>query len=136
MRCRTVKRVAEGVSYDTECFEYVKTHYDEYVFKEARTKQHVSVPVGVEQLPIPTRGRDFIPRRLCIQPSDYVQRGYTQGCRGCAWQQHRIGPRPGHSEACRARLEGEISKVDDDDRLQKYRERRDDFVAGKIAEFD
>ena len=55
VRCRTIKRRAEEASYDVECFEYLKITYDEYIFKGARTKQHVSTPAGDGQLPIPTR---------------------------------------------------------------------------------
>ena len=136
VRCRTIKRRAEEVSYDGECFEYLKINYDEYILKGARTKQHVSTPAGLGQLPIPTRGRDFVPRRLYVRPSDYTRHGYTQGCRGCTWQQNKLGPRAGHSEACRARLEEEISKIEGDDRLQKVQDRQDHFVASKVAEGD
>ena len=42
LRCRTIKRRAEEVSYDVECFEYLKITYDLYIYiyilKGARTK--------------------------------------------------------------------------------------------------
>ena len=107
-RCRTIKSRAEQICYDASCFDFLKVSYDEYIMKGAKTQLHVTAPVGIEQAAIPTRGRDFIPRRLCIRPTDYARFGYTQGCRSCVWQQHEIGPRPGHTEACRTRLETEI----------------------------
>ena len=55
VRCRTIKRRAEEISYDAERFEYLKITYDEYIPKGARTKQHISTFSGEGQLPIPTR---------------------------------------------------------------------------------
>ena len=104
--------------------------------KGAKTKLHISAPVGIAQAEIPTRGREFVPRRLYIRPTDYERHGFTQGCRGCTWQQNRVGPRPGHSENCRARLETEIAKVEGDDRTQRVQERQDHFVAAVVADSD
>ena len=70
-RCRTIKRKAEEVSYDANCFEFLKVSYDEYIMKGAKTKLHISAPVGIAQAEIPPRGRDFVPRRLYIRPTDY-----------------------------------------------------------------
>ena len=74
-RCRTIKRRAEGICYDASCYDLLKVSYDDYIMK----------------------GRDFIPRRLYIRPTDYARFGYTQGCRGCTWQQNKVGPRLGHT---------------------------------------
>ena len=136
MRCRTVKRKAEETSYDNGCFEFLNVSYDEYIMKGARTKLHTTAPAGMEQTEIPTRGRDFIPRRVYIRPADFARHGFTQGCKGCTWQQNRVGPRPGQSEACRARMESEIAKNEDDDRMMKVQERHDHFAAEKVAEGD
>ena len=92
------------IAYDATCFDDPKVDYDEYIMEGVRTKLHVSATVGIEQADIPTRGRDFVPRRLYIRPTDYAKFGFAQGCRGCTWQQVRVGPRPGRIEACRARL--------------------------------
>ena len=118
-RCRTVRRRAEEIAYNASCFDFLDTNYDEYIMKGAKTRLHISEPVGMANEEIPTRGRDFAPRRIYIKPSDYDRHGHTQGCRACTWMQNRVGPRPGHTEACRSRMEGEIAKLDDDDRLKK-----------------
>ena len=63
-RCRTIMRKAEEISYDASCFDFLKMTYDEYIVKDAKTTQHVLMPIGDGQAPIPMRGRDFVPRRL------------------------------------------------------------------------
>ena len=45
-------------------------------------------------------------------------------------------PDSGIPEACRARLETEIAKVEDDDRMQKVQDRHDHFAATKVSEGD
>ena len=136
LRCRTIKRKAEEVSYDPSCTEYLNIRYDDYILEGASTTQQVSFPRGAEALPVPSRGRDFVPRRVYIMPADYVRHGYTQGCRGCTWAQNQLGARAPHSEACRARIEGEIGKDENDGRTKKVQERHDHFAATKVAEGD
>ena len=133
-RCRTVKRRAEELSYDPNCTDYLNIKYDEYILKGAKTRQHVSMPRNIESQEIPTRGREFVPRRLYMMPKDYERYGFTQGCRGCAWAQNQIGARAPHSEQCRQRMEGEIGKDEDDIRMKKVQERQDHFAAMKVAE--
>ena len=70
-RCRTVKRRAEELSYDPNCTDYLNIKYDEYILKGAKTRQHVSMPRNIESQEIPTRGREFVPRRLYMMPKDY-----------------------------------------------------------------
>ena len=41
----------------------LKVSYDEYIRKGAETKRHVTALVGIDQSAIPTRGRNFGPRR-------------------------------------------------------------------------
>ena len=50
--------------------------------------------------------------------------------------QNRIGPRPGHTEECRSRMEGEIDKLTDDDRLKRVKERQDHFAAVEVEKGD
>ena len=57
LRCRTVKRRAEEIAYDAGCFNFLKTNYNEYIMKAARTKLHVTEPVGMAKEEIPTIGR-------------------------------------------------------------------------------
>ena len=69
LHCCTVKRRAEDLSYDPECVNYIKITHDDYVLKGARTTPMVYFPTSsgrVVLVPIPFRGRDFVPRRLCI----------------------------------------------------------------------
>ena len=78
---------------------------------------------------MPMRGREFVPRRIYTKPADYITHGYTQGCRGCTWIQNQIGPRAGHSEVCRERIERAIAEDVTDDRAAKAKERLDHYVA-------
>ena len=105
-KCRTVGRRAEEAGYDPECGGYLKIPYDEYVMKGARTTP-VVVPGQArspdDDPPVPVRGREFVPRRIYTRTSDYEKHGYTEGCKGCVWIRNQLGPRTGHSEACRER---------------------------------
>ena len=99
------------MAYDPTCVEFFKISYIEYVLRDARsspiaTRAHVAD--GQADVPVATRGRESIPRRIYTRPADYVHRGYTQGCRGCAWVETQIGPRVLHSEECRLRIETAI----------------------------
>ena len=53
-RCRTIKRRAEEIAYDANCFEFLKVNYGEYITRGARTKLHVTEPVGIAKEDIPT----------------------------------------------------------------------------------
>ena len=117
------------------CVNYINIRYDDFVLKGARSTVLVSFPrpVGGENVDsIPVRGRDFVPRRLYVMPNDYVKHGFSQGCPGCAWAQIQMGPRRGHSELCRRRLEEELAKDDTDKRADKVKERQDHYVAQKV----
>ena len=95
-KCRTVRRRPEEMSYDPECIDYLKIHYDDYVFKGAKSNpiadfRGLHGPDGEE--PVPLRSRESVPRRLDTRTSDYEKHGVTVGCKGCVWVQHQIGPR-------------------------------------------
>ena len=107
-KCRTIKRKAEEVSYDEKCLDFLKIPYDEYIMKGALTNPpavHHPARGPAEPDAVPVRGREFVPRRLYTKASDYVRHGYTQGCRGCTRLQNGFGPRVGHTELCRERIE-------------------------------
>lgn len=55
------------------------------------------------------RGREWVPRRMYLLPCDFAAKGCTPGCPGCTWLQNRLGARRGHTDACRERVEAEIS---------------------------
>ena len=43
---------------------------------------------------------------------DFEEHGQTAGCPGCIWLQTQIGPRRGHTEQCRKRMEEELAKTE------------------------
>ena len=59
------------MAYDSDCTEYLKILYDDYVLKGARTPPLVRFPdcgIGVQAAePIPMRGRKFVPRREYVR---------------------------------------------------------------------
>ena len=123
-KCRTVRRKNVENAYDPNCVEYLTTSYNDYVMKDARTTP-VATRVAEGPMVIPQWGREFVPRRIYTKPADYTKHGYTQGCRGCAWLENQIGPRQGHSEICRSRIEKAIAEDETDDRTRKAKERAD-----------
>ena len=130
-KCRTVRRKLEETSYDPECIDYFKIHYDDYVLTGAKSNPIADFrgrhgPDGEEPLPC---SRDSVPRRLYTGMSDYEKHGVTVGCKVCVWVQSQIGPRANHSEACRERIEKAISEDTSDDRAFKAKERIDHYLA-------
>ena len=79
-KCRTIKRRPAETAYDPNCTEYLTTMYDDYVMKGAKTSvaagaPRPGIPDGVA--PTPTRGREFVPRRVYIKPADFEKHGHT-----------------------------------------------------------
>ena len=112
-KCRTVRRRAEETSYDPDCVDFLTVTYDGYILKGARTTPlepvvRMAAPDPAREVPV--RGRDFAPRRIYTKLADYENYGFTEGCKGCVWLQNQIGPRVGHSEACRKRVVAKISE--------------------------
>ena len=61
-----------------------------------------------------------MPRRTKLKPSDFERHGFTVGCLG--FEQIQLGflNRKNHTEACRKRMEDELSKASDgQDRLER-----------------
>ena len=138
-KCRTVRRRAEELAYDQSCIDFLKISYHDYVMKGARTAPAISFPLGgnpqrLEE--IPTRGREFVPRKVYVKIGDYEKFGFTQGCRGCTWTQNRLGPRTPHNEVCKARMEKAIAEDVDDDRTRKAKESLDHYLAQQVEEGD
>ena len=99
-KCRTIRRKVEYIAYDPLCVDYINIGYTEYILKDDRTSVAVARHFGAAALPadqVPTRGREFVPRRI-YTPADFERHGYTQGCRGCAWVETKMGPRVPHTE--------------------------------------
>ena len=77
-----------------------------------------------------------MPRRIYTRPADFKRHGYTQGCRGCAWIETKIGPRVPQTEECRQRIEEEIGADEADDRAKKVKERFYHYAAQEVEEGD
>ena len=86
--------------------------------------------------PVPTRGREFVPRRTCIKPGDFEKNGYTEGCRGCTWLVNKLGPRVNHNDGCRIRMQKIIGEDETDERTKKVKERFDHYLAQQVDEGD
>ena len=136
-KCRTVRRRAEQIAYDPECMNYINVSYDDYTLEGARTTPIVKfAPAGGEVGPVPTRGREHVPRRKYTKPADFMKHGYTEGCRGCTWLQNQLGPRTNHSEACHERIEKAVINDGGDERAKKVRERIDHYTAQVVEQGD
>ena len=137
MQCTSAGRSegAEDIAYDPVCVDFVKIGYNEYILKDARTSVAVARHPGLAAGPtdqVPTRGREFVPRRICTRPADFERPGYTQGCRGCAWVETKIGPTLPHTEECRQRIEEAIGADETDDRAKKVKERFDHYAVQQV----
>ena len=72
-KCRTIRRKIEDLAYDPKCVDSIKTGYNEYILKDARTSvvatRHPGPAEGSID-PVPTRGREFAPWRIYAKPAD------------------------------------------------------------------
>jgi len=85
-KCRTVRRRPEETSYDPECIDDLKIHYDDYFLKGAKSNpiaefRGLRGPDAEE--PVPLRSRESVPRRLYTRTSDSEKHGVAAGCRSC-----------------------------------------------------
>ena len=138
-KCRTIKRRPAETAYDPNCAEYLVTMYDDYVMKGAKTSvaagaPRPGIPEGVA--PTPTRGREFVPRRVYIKPADFEKHGHTEGCRGCEWLTNKLGPRVNHNDGCRLRMEKIIAEDETDERTRRTKERLDHYLAQQVDDGD
>ena len=63
-------------------------------------------------------------RRAKLNPGDFTRHGYTVGCPGCEQLQLASPVRKNHTEACRKRMETELSKTSEgQERLDQAKER-------------
>ena len=73
-KCRTVRRRAEQIAYDPECMNCINASYDDYTLEGARTTPIVKfAPAGGEVGPVPTRGREHVPRRMYTKPAGFLE---------------------------------------------------------------
>ena len=71
-----------------------------------------------------------MPRRAKLKLQDVEHHGFTVGCPGCEQIQLGSPNRKKHTEACRNRMENELSKTfDGQDRLERANDRLDTWMA-------
>ena len=67
--CRTIRRKTDDIAYDPTCVDSIKT--DDIA---SRTPEHLPQSLDIQGGPIdpvPTRGREFVPRRIYTRPADF-----------------------------------------------------------------
>ena len=138
-KCRTLRRVPREEAFHVKWLENATTPVDEFVNKGAMTTFPGGAGVNRHTVegsaPVPAGvGKAYIPRRTRLTPQDFVEYGYTDGCRGCQWFQTGIGGRQNHSSDCRQRIEAELEKTEEgQERLDKSKERIDHWVVASEA---
>ena len=141
-KCTRVQKAPNDIAYDSNCTEYAKFTYEQYVNAGAKTSGvRVRLANPDEQLVpaagLPTSGGGFVPRRARLAKPDFMEHGYTIGCPGCAWIQAPMGQSKNHTEQCRSRLEEKLGETEDgQERLRRQKDRADHWVAGQIEEPD
>ena len=131
--CATIRSLPDNEAYDPECLELVTVKYRFYIIDGSS-----SSPASVRFTQINGKNDDpapltapLVPRRTRLVPDDFKAYGFTVGCQGCEQVQTGSSLRRNHSQACRHRIENELSKTDQD----KYRlERTKDRWDAKTAE--
>ena len=130
--CRTLRRLPDEKAYDRAMIEEVTVRYRDYVCSGAKTSlevRHGGGPMPVNPDPNPLRA-PIVPRRARITPRDLAQHGYTVGCPGCEYVQSGVGPRRGHDEDCRVRLEeAMVESEEGGDKLKRAKDRFDHWTA-------
>ena len=125
-----MKRLDEDKAFDTAVIKELDMHYRDYVIQGAR-----SFPVEVR---LPTTGNPIadpegvqpVPRRAKLNPGNFERHGYTIGCPGCEQLQLPSPVRENHPEACRKRMEKELSKISGgQERLCRAKDRSDTRVS-------
>ena len=137
-KCCTVKTRPEETAYDPECIDYVTTTYEDFVLQGAKSEgakrrfaEPSATPVAAPSI-MARGGREWAPRRMYLLPSDFADKGYTPGCPGCTWLQNRLGARRGHTDACRERVEAEISSDSQHaDRVKAHKDKIDSYMAAE-----
>ena len=105
-------------------------HYWDYVIQGARSSPvEVRIPTAGNPIADP-EGVQPVPGRAKLNPGDFTRHGYTVGCPGCEQLQLGSPVRKNHTEACRKRMETELSKTSDgQERLGRAKDRLDTRVA-------
>ena len=132
---RSMKRLPRDKAFRVECLEEVKITINGYIDTGARTsvecRQGELAKEGV------AGGRTFAPRRARWLPSDFQKHGFTENCRGCIHLQDGVGPRMGHNEERRRRMEEILRQSEEGkDRVARAEGRQEHWIAGEVEKAD
>ena len=130
--CATIRTLPDDEAYDPECIGIVNMRYRDYVIDGSSSN-----PPNVRFTAAGSKNADTaplvtpsVPRRTRLTPDDFQTFGYTVGCQGCEQLQVGSPLRRNHSQACRDRIEMELSKTDQGkDRLDRTKDRLDTKTA-------
>ena len=87
-------------------------------------------PRDDDERPAPTQGPQETVRRFRINASMLNKYGYTEGCEGCRYKSAGMTETRNHAETCRQRIQGELSKTPEGQRIL---DRMNDRVESKVA---
>ena len=122
-------------AFNSACLEEGTFGLEVYIDKGARTT--VEAHQGELARDGEDGGRTFMPRRTRLVPDDFVNAGFTDGCRGCAWLQDRVGGRQGLSEECRNRVEEHLKQSEGgNERLQRAQGRIENWCSEEVRKSD
>ena len=125
-----MRRLEEDKASDTAVIKELDMHYRGYVIQGARSSPvEVGIPTAGNPIADP-EGVQAVLRRAKLNPGDFTRHGYTVGCPGCEQLQLGSPVRKNHTEACRKRMETELSKTSEgQERLGRAKDRLDTRVA-------
>ena len=134
-KCRSMKRMPRVKAFHAQCLSDVKHGIEIYVDNDARTA--IDHRQGELSADGEIGGRAFVPRRVRLNPEDFIKHGFTGRCRGCVWLQDNIGTRVAHSEECRRRMEDNLQQsACGQERIQRAKDRTDKWVADQVEKGD
>jgi hypothetical protein len=127
--CCTMRRLEENKAFDASVVKEIDMRFSDYVIQGARSSPK-EVRFAEPGQPVPASGGDPVPRRAKLKPQDVERHGFTVGCPGCQQIQLKSPDRKNHTEECRRRMEGELTKTSDgQDRLDRAKDRLDTKAA-------
>ena len=137
-----VRRLPDGPGrWNVKMIKNMKITFEEYIDPSSTDPDGIVVKVP-ESLIDPS----VIPaepaltqhvRRMRLAPEDFQKFGYTGGCQGCIHLQRNSPSRRNHSEACRKRIEAEVTKTAEGRaRKEKESQRREDELTKELEKED
>lgn len=133
-KCRTIRKMTKEKAYDDNILDIIKVGYLEYIMDGARTTPP-RVRFAEPESRKTSDNKDVIPRRLRLTPEDFATQGFTQRCPGCIWIQTKVGPRRGHTEDCRSRIEKNINETEEGkERMERTQDRLNHWLSERGPE--